>query len=77
MERCHVYMDAQQLAISMWALAKLEAATPETFQSAMRQLTRRHIASMCGQDMSNVLWAVAKSCCLPDPALQVRDRDVR
>ena len=62
----------QQLASTLWALAKLDVQTPETVQVILRQLADNQLGILNAQDVSNTLWALAKLDCLPTHELRVR-----
>ena len=65
-------MSPQQLASTLWALAKLDVQTPETVQVILRQLVDDQLGILNAQDVANTLWALAKLDCLPTHELRVR-----
>ena len=62
-------MDAQQLSNTLWALARLEVALPDTVLTLARELADRQANS---QDMGNAVWALAHLNCTSAEQLQVQ-----
>lgn len=62
-------MDAQQLSNTLWALARLDVALPDTLLTLTRELADRQANS---QDMGNAIWALAHLNCTSAEQLQVQ-----
>jgi hypothetical protein len=64
-ERRDYILSAQQCSNVLWALVKLDAAMPETFEVLIDTLVNEHIGVLNSQDISNTLWALARADCMP------------
>ena len=53
-------MVSQDVANSLWALAKLRASPPEHVCAALVQAAERESVHMNSQDVANTVWAVAE-----------------
>jgi hypothetical protein len=64
-EQKRYILSAQQCSNTLWALVKLDAAMPETFEVLIDTLVNEHIGVLNSQDITNSLWALARADCLP------------
>lgn len=66
-DRLASHMDAQHLANSLWALAALDAALPDTLATLLVHLSQRQTNAL---DISSTVWALARLHCPPSADLQ-------
>lgn len=68
-DRLAPHMDAQHLSNTLWALAALDVALPDTLAAVLAQLSERQSNAM---DISAAIWALARLHCAPTADLQAR-----